>query len=79
MLTVQNINQYYGGSHILRDVSMSAEMGKVIAVPTSKILPMYDHWKTIDDVPEGDYELIALPLKLTTADASPVRAVLRAL
>lgn len=32
----------------------------------------------LDDVPEGDYELIALPLKLTTADASPVRAVLRA-
>ena len=24
--------------------------GKVIAVPTSKILPMYDHWKSIDDV-----------------------------
>jgi arylformamidase len=33
----------------------------------------------LDDVAEGDYELIALPLKLTTADASPVRAVLRAL
>ena len=33
----------------------------------------------LDDVPEGDYELIALPLKLTTADASPVRAVLRGL
>jgi arylformamidase len=33
----------------------------------------------LDEVPEGDYELIALPLKLTTADASPVRAVLRAL
>jgi arylformamidase len=33
----------------------------------------------LDDVPEGDYELIALPLKLTTADASPVRAVLRRL
>ena len=33
----------------------------------------------LDDVPEGDYELIALPLKLTTADASPVRAVLRKL
>ena len=32
----------------------------------------------LDEVPEGDYELIALPLKLTTADASPVRAVLRA-
>lgn len=33
----------------------------------------------LDEVPEGDYELIALPLKLTTADASPVRAVLRSL
>jgi arylformamidase len=31
----------------------------------------------LDEVPEGDYELIALPLKLTTACASPVRAVLR--
>jgi arylformamidase len=31
----------------------------------------------LDDVPEGDYELVALPLKLMTADASPVRAVLR--
>ena len=31
----------------------------------------------LDDVPEGDYELIALPLKLTSACASPVRAVLR--
>ena len=29
MLKVTNVNQYYGGSHILRDVSMSAEMGKV--------------------------------------------------
>jgi arylformamidase len=33
----------------------------------------------LDDVPEGDYELIALPLKLVRADASPVRAVLREL
>ncbi|MGZ5846563.1 MAG: arylformamidase [Ramlibacter sp.] len=33
----------------------------------------------LDDVPEGDYELIALPLKLAIADASPVRAVLRSL
>ncbi len=29
MLTVQNINQYYGGSHILRDVSLAAAPGKV--------------------------------------------------
>lgn len=33
----------------------------------------------LDDVPEGDYELIALPLKLQGACASPVRAVLREL
>ena len=32
----------------------------------------------LDEVPEGDYELIALPLRLVGADASPVRAVLRA-
>ena len=31
----------------------------------------------LDAVPEGDYELIALPLKLAGACASPVRAVLR--
>ena len=29
MLSVQNINQYYGGSHILRDVSLTAQPGKV--------------------------------------------------
>ncbi len=29
MLTVRNINQYYGGSHILRDVSLNATLGKV--------------------------------------------------
>ena len=33
----------------------------------------------LDEIAEGDYELIALPLKLVTADASPVRAVLREL
>jgi arylformamidase len=33
----------------------------------------------LDDVPAGDYELIALPLKFATLDASPVRAVLRRL
>jgi arylformamidase len=33
----------------------------------------------LDDVAEGDYELIALPLKLAESDASPVRAVLREL
>jgi arylformamidase len=31
------------------------------------------------DVPDGDYELIALPLKLDLACGSPVRAILRSL
>ena len=29
MLDVQHINQYYGGSHILRDVSLQTQVGKV--------------------------------------------------
>lgn len=33
----------------------------------------------LDGVPDGDYELVALPLKLDGACGSPVRAVLRAL
>ena len=32
MLNVNNIQQYYGGSHILRDVSLQAELGKVTVV-----------------------------------------------
>ena len=29
MLNVKNVNQYYGGSHILRDVSLQCSLGKV--------------------------------------------------
>ncbi len=29
ILNVKNVNQYYGGSHILRDVSFEAQLGKV--------------------------------------------------
>ena len=32
MLQVKNINQYYGGSHILRDVSLAVAPGKVTVV-----------------------------------------------
>jgi len=32
MLNVKNINQYYGGSHILRDVSLEARLGKVTVI-----------------------------------------------
>ncbi len=54
---------------------------------TSKGLPAHQAcWKrdmavleglSLADVPDGVYELIALPLKLVGFDASPVRAVLR--
>ena len=33
----------------------------------------------LDDITEGTYELIALPLKIEGADGSPVRAILRTL
>ena len=33
----------------------------------------------LDGVDEGEYELIALPLRIRGGDASPVRAVLRTL
>ncbi len=32
LLQVKNVNQYYGGSHILRDVSLSAELGKITVI-----------------------------------------------
>jgi urea transport system ATP-binding protein len=32
LLEVKDINQYYGGSHILRNVSLSAELGQVTVV-----------------------------------------------
>ena len=56
---------------------------------TSQDLPSHHHLLAhglrvlenlvLDEVAEGDYELIALPLKLMRADASPVRAILREL
>ena len=56
---------------------------------TSKDLPAHDALRrrglsvleglVLDEVPFGDYELIALPLPLAGLDASPVRAVLREL
>jgi urea transport system ATP-binding protein len=32
MLELNNINQYYGGSHILRDVSLTAQVGEITVV-----------------------------------------------
>ena len=38
MLNVKNINQYYGGSHILRDVSLEAHLGKVTVLHEGSVL-----------------------------------------
>jgi urea transport system ATP-binding protein len=32
MLSIKNVNQYYGGSHILRDVSLEARLGRVTVI-----------------------------------------------
>jgi len=32
MLNIKNVNQYYGGSHILRDVSLDAQTGQVTVI-----------------------------------------------
>ena len=32
MLSIKSINQYYGGSHILRDVSLEAQLGKITVI-----------------------------------------------
>jgi urea transport system ATP-binding protein len=32
MLNIKNVNQYYGGSHILRDVSLEAHLGKITVI-----------------------------------------------
>jgi arylformamidase len=52
-------------------------------LPAHQAFCQYDmailEWLVLDGVPDGLYELIALPLKLTGFDASPVRAILRSL
>lgn len=52
-------------------------------LPTHKMFLKHDmailEGLVLRDVPEGIYELIALPLKLVGFDASPVRAILRSL
>jgi arylformamidase len=54
-----------------------------LALPCHQLLRRHDlrvlENLVLDEVPEGDYELIALPLAWTHACASPVRAVLREL
>jgi len=59
------------------DAQDSKSMDAHLAVRTAGIAIL--EGLVLDDVETGDYELIALPLKLGGLDAAPVRAVLRAL
>jgi arylformamidase len=55
--------------------SKSMEAHKAVLAADMRVL----EGLVLDEPPPGDYELIALPLKLAGLDASPVRAVLREL
>ena len=63
--------------------SQSVDPADSKSLPSHQLLLRHDlrvlENLVLDEVAAGDYELIALPLKLTHADASPVRAVLREL
>jgi acyl CoA:acetate/3-ketoacid CoA transferase alpha subunit len=38
MLQIQGVNQYYGGSHILRDVGLEASAGKITVVEVEELV-----------------------------------------
>ena len=38
MLSVKNLNQYYGGSHILRDLSFEIPPGKVTVLHEGSVI-----------------------------------------
>lgn len=59
------------------DPQDSKTLGSHMAVKASRMAIL--EGIVLDDIAEGDYELVALPLKLAGLDASPVRAILRAL
>lgn len=60
----------------------SVDLFESADLPAHKRILQYDmailEGLVLRDVPAGEYELIALPLRLAGFDASPVRAVLRA-
>jgi inorganic pyrophosphatase len=44
---------------ILKMTDEAGEDGKVLAVPTTKIMPLYDHWKKPEDLPAIQLRAIA--------------------
>ena len=61
--------------------SMDAMDSKTLSAHKILCKAGISHLENLDlsEVPPGDYELIALPLKLRDSDSSPVRAILREL
>lgn len=83
-LTVELVEMFYSAGVKLVGVDVPS-----VDAFTSKDLPVHQCFARNDmaiieglvlrDVPAGEYELIALPLKLEGFDGSPLRAVLRTL
>ena len=71
------------GVHLIGIDTPSVDLFDSKALPAHKRFLVHDmailEGLVLKDVPEGNYELIALPLKLVGFDASPVRAVLRSM
>ena len=65
MLTAQNLNLYYGASHALRDVALTAETGKITDLgPGGFIVEALDQWHSGQN-PGTE------PLKLLVIDQTP--------
>jgi arylformamidase len=72
---------HFQGVNLIGVDTPSVDLFSSKDLPAHKMFLKYDmailEGLLLNDVPEGVYELIALPLKLVGFDASPVRAVLR--
>jgi arylformamidase len=69
------------GVHLIGIDTPSVDLKDSKDLPSHRALLQHDmanlEGLVLSEVPEGIYELIALPLRLEGFDASPVRAVLR--
>src|SRR5258706_8726582 len=74
MLTVKNLNQYYGGSHILRDLSFEVPPGKVTALLGRNGVGKTTLLRTLMGlIPARNGEIIFYEKKIT--DAKPYERV----
>lgn len=83
-LSVELVESLHGqGVRLIGIDTPSVDLFESKDLPVHKMFLKYDmaflEGLALQDVPEGKYELIALPLKLVGFDASPVRAILRSM